>query len=345
MTRSQAGLSEQWSLLSVVSPRRASALKRRLCQFSSIFLLAMFCIPVTGVMEAGVANAQIFQNSAQHARNARLNRARSRKRSRARARTRIVSRPKKSFFGSLFGSQPSGGNSSKPFQGLKSLFDGIQGKSQRAPRPASVRASYEKRMREAARLDANSANERLLSRSGRASTGWGYDPGRAASAAQSRWGKGRYRTMCVRMCDGYYFPVSFKASSNQLEADAQFCNSDCYNAPTKLFYYSNPGGDIENMRALDGVRYKDIANAFKYRKEYVKECRCKAAPWSRQARQQHESWGLQARNHAQDAKTPSQPIKQSPFEIHSEMPHGKSMGEMDMTSAFATPTGRSHAQY
>ena len=62
--------------------------------------------------------------------------------------------------------------------------------------------------------------------------------------------------------------VSFKTGSRQFSGDEQRCNSGCYEAPTKLFYYSNPGGAIENMRALDGTRYKDLANAFRYRKEY-----------------------------------------------------------------------------
>ena len=262
-----------------------------------------------------------------------------------RVRTRIVSKPKKSLFGTLFGSKPSRGNSGKPFQGLKSLFDGLQGSAQKRPAPASLRALYAKRMREAAQGDALPANGRRLSRPGGASSGWGYDPTRAAPGTHSRRGKGRYRTMCVRMCDGYYFPVSFKTTSSQLEADAQFCNSDCYNAPTKLFYYSNPGGSIKNMRALDGVLYKDIANAFKYRKEYVASCRCKAPPWSRQARQQHDSWGQQARNHAQDDKNTSQALSQSPFETSPETSQKKTMGEIDMTSALAATTGRSLAQY
>ena len=345
MTRSQVDFCGQWSILRAGAPCRASILKQWLRRFSFIFLLALFLSPVTGVIETGVANAQIFQNSAQRARNARLNRTRSRKRSRARARTRIVAKPKTSLFGTLFGSKPSSGNSGKPFQGLNSLFGGLQGKPQKRTAPASLRASYEKRMREAARRDALSANGRLLSRPGGASGGWGSDPTRAAPVAHSRWGRGKYRTMCVRMCDGYYFPVSFKTTSAQLEADAQYCNSDCYNAPTKLFYYSNPGGSIENMRALDGVLYKDIANAFKYRKEYVAECRCKAAPWSKQAKLQHESWGMQARNHAQDANNPSPQLSGAPFGIPRETPAKKNRGAMDMTSALVATTPRSHAQY
>ena len=193
MTRSQVDFCGQWSILSTGAPYRARALKQWLRRFSSISLLAIFLSPVTGVIETGVANAQIFQNSAQRARNARLNRARPRKRSRARVRTRtrtrIVAKPKKSLFGSLFGSKPSGGNSARPFSGLNSLFDGLQGKPQTRSAPASLRASYEKRMREAARRDGLSANDRLLLPSGGASSGWGSDPTRAAPAAHSQIGR------------------------------------------------------------------------------------------------------------------------------------------------------------
>ena len=48
---------------------------------------------------------------------------------------------------------------------------------------------------------------------------------------------------------------------------------NCFSTPI-------PGGSIKNMRALNGERYKNIANAFKYRKEYVADCRCKVDPWS-----------------------------------------------------------------
>ena len=45
-----------------------------------------------------------------------------------------------------------------------------------------------------------------------------------------------YRTMCVRLCDGYYFPVSAATTKGRFQRDEQTCRSQCQ-APTKLYYY------------------------------------------------------------------------------------------------------------
>ena len=36
---------------------------------------------------------------------------------------------------------------------------------------------------------------------------------------------GGTRTLCVRLCDGYYFPIEFDASSSRFDADAAACQS------------------------------------------------------------------------------------------------------------------------
>jgi len=36
-----------------------------------------------------------------------------------------------------------------------------------------------------------------------------------------------YRTLCVRLCDGYYFPVSFSTLPNHFQRDADQCQSQC----------------------------------------------------------------------------------------------------------------------
>ena len=95
-----------------------------------------------------------------------------------------------------------------------------------------------------------------------------------------------YRTLCVRMCDGYYFPLSYTASGTQLRTDAARCESSC-GVPAKLYYHYNPGGSIEGMVDLEGKRYADLPNAFRYRKELVSDCRCRPQPWSEAA---HEDY-------------------------------------------------------
>jgi Protein of unknown function (DUF2865) len=89
-----------------------------------------------------------------------------------------------------------------------------------------------------------------------------------------------YRTVCVRLCDGYYFPVSFSTLPNHFERDAEVCTSKCA-APTELFYYQNPGGSVEQMvGAQTNTPYSSMKTAFRYRKEFVQGCSCKAEEYN-----------------------------------------------------------------
>lgn len=97
---------------------------------------------------------------------------------------------------------------------------------------------------------------------------------------------GRYRTMCVRLCDGYYFPVSFSVRPGQFHNDEQICRSRCA-APVELFVYRNPGSSIDHMRSLTGQKYRHLANAYLYRKKFVASCRCNPEPWTVAERSRH----------------------------------------------------------
>ena len=84
-----------------------------------------------------------------------------------------------------------------------------------------------------------------------------------------------YRTMCVRLCDGFYFPVSFSTLPAHFPRDANVCQSKCA-APTQLFYYQNPGSSVDQMVAFrSSLPYKELKTAFQYRKQYVAGCSCK----------------------------------------------------------------------
>ena len=84
-----------------------------------------------------------------------------------------------------------------------------------------------------------------------------------------------YRTVCVRLCDGYYFPISFSTLPNHFERDAELCQSKCA-APAQLYYYQNPGGAVDQMVAFSSnEHYTKLKTAFRYRKEYVNGCSCK----------------------------------------------------------------------
>ena len=89
-----------------------------------------------------------------------------------------------------------------------------------------------------------------------------------------------YRTLCVRLCDGYYFPVSFSTLPNHFERDAKVCESQCA-APAELYYHQNPGGSVEQMMSFGTQQpYTSLKTAFRYRKEFVNGCSCKQAEYN-----------------------------------------------------------------
>ena len=88
-----------------------------------------------------------------------------------------------------------------------------------------------------------------------------------------------YRTLCVRLCDGYYFPISYSTLPSRFSQDAGQCQSRCA-APAELFVYRNPGEEPEQMVSLQGKGYNELPVAWRYRKEYVKGCSCKTAEYN-----------------------------------------------------------------
>ena len=94
---------------------------------------------------------------------------------------------------------------------------------------------------------------------------------------QNGSGVATYRTLCVRLCDGYYFPVSFSTLPSHFPQDAEACQSKCA-APTELYYHPNPGGSVDHAVALKSQEpYTRLKVAFRYRKEFVNGCSCKEA--------------------------------------------------------------------
>lgn len=84
-----------------------------------------------------------------------------------------------------------------------------------------------------------------------------------------------YRTICVRECDGYYFPISFATTQSQFQADQQTCQAQCPGA--MLYTHRNPGGTVEEAVSVNGQPYTAMANAFAYRVAYNPACSCRSA--------------------------------------------------------------------
>ena len=88
-----------------------------------------------------------------------------------------------------------------------------------------------------------------------------------------------HRTLCVRLCDGYYFPISFATTSNRFAQDQQMCQSRCA-APARLYTHPNPGGTTEQMLSVDGLSYESLKHAWRFKKEFVKGCSCKVSEYN-----------------------------------------------------------------
>jgi hypothetical protein len=104
------------------------------------------------------------------------------------------------------------------------------------------------------------------------------NPGNNPGAPAGDFGpqSGTYRTVCVRSCDGYYFPISFATVPARFADDEKTCKSLCPAAEATLFAYRNPGEDMTQAVSINGQPYSSSPNAFRYRQEFNPSCSCKA---------------------------------------------------------------------
>jgi hypothetical protein len=93
---------------------------------------------------------------------------------------------------------------------------------------------------------------------------------------------GTYRTVCVRTCDGGYFPISFATVPARFPDDEKTCKALCPATEANLYAYRNPGEDMNQAVSIGGQPYTSSPNAFRFRQEFNPSCACKAAgqTWS-----------------------------------------------------------------
>jgi hypothetical protein len=71
--------------------------------------------------------------------------------------------------------------------------------------------------------------------------------------------------VCVRLCDGYFFPTDSAAA----------CGALCPGAATEAFFQP-PGVDgIDKALSATGRKYTTLANAFRYRTSFDETCSCR----------------------------------------------------------------------
>jgi hypothetical protein len=82
------------------------------------------------------------------------------------------------------------------------------------------------------------------------------------------------KAVCVRACDGAFFPVSYSATGGRLDGLEDMCHALCPNADVSLYTYP-ASGEIEQAVAISGARYMDSPNALSYRKTFDSSCSCR----------------------------------------------------------------------
>lgn len=133
-----------------------------------------------------------------------------------------------------------------------------------------------------------------------------HQPVDAASGHEVRQTRVRtYRTMCVRLCDGYYFPISFSVTRQNFVRDARACDSRC-SGQARLFVYRNPGGELDAMEDLQGRPYRQLPTAFLYRATHVPSCKCQPDPWEEAAQDRHRVYALADASRKGDAHAAKQ---------------------------------------
>jgi hypothetical protein len=73
-------------------------------------------------------------------------------------------------------------------------------------------------------------------------------------------------SFCVRLCDGYNFPIAHHVNATPVE----LCGAMCPAARTTVFQ----GSVIDDAYSEEGTRYGDLPNAFAYRQHLVADCTC-----------------------------------------------------------------------
>jgi len=79
--------------------------------------------------------------------------------------------------------------------------------------------------------------------------------------------------VCVRTCDGFFFPVNFEGIGARDEY-AAVCASLCPGAETRIFFMNN-GADIQRAAARDGTPYMSLPAAKLYTQKRDPACFCK----------------------------------------------------------------------
>jgi hypothetical protein len=82
----------------------------------------------------------------------------------------------------------------------------------------------------------------------------------------------------VRLCDGFYFPISFSTYRSHFTKDAERCEQSCPNRSRLFVHPTGVSDEPAHMRDLQGSHYGELPNAYRAQKQYVADCTCRGSP-------------------------------------------------------------------
>jgi len=81
--------------------------------------------------------------------------------------------------------------------------------------------------------------------------------------------------VCVRTCDGSFFPVSYTGAGSRADSLEEVCRALCPNADVALYSYPFGGTIEEAASSSNGEPYASLPNAGKFEQTYDPNCSCR----------------------------------------------------------------------
>ena len=103
--------------------------------------------------------------------------------------------------------------------------------------------------------------------------------------------------VCVKTCDGSFFPVSYSGAGSRADSLEDVCRSLCPNTDVAL--YSFPfGGTINEAVSTGGEPYVNLPNALKFQQTYDASCSCrrKGESWAQALAGAEAKYGHEAKD-------------------------------------------------
>jgi hypothetical protein len=141
------------------------------------------------------------------------------------------------------------------------------------------------------------------------------DNGEIAPPIYGGSGVPNLQTVCVRTCDGGFFPMTANATPLNFQHDAETCARMCPGVPTELYFRYLPDQEsAEMVSASTGAPYSEMPFAFAYRKRQPGEkssCTCNLSAYYEEMRRE-KGLGKPVVREPQGSITSIQTLKQAP---------------------------------